>query len=184
MTEKTSTVYKMDEKKVVGFTELVMEYHFCLSSFMIRKSALDGLDHLFNNEFRYAEEFELFSRIAYNWKTAVIPDALVTYRIHKNMNTRTLQDRKSIEYQMILDSLRKMAPNIDNEYPEAIKWICFVKDLNDAKSSIFNGNNKKARYLMKPYTHYNFRAKCYYMISFLPTLLSKWIANAFYAKRY
>ena len=184
MTGKTRKVYSDVEKSVVGFDDLIMKYHFCLSSFMIRKKAFEGLDHLFNNEFKYAEEFELFSRIAYKWKTAVLPEPLVTYRIHKNMNTMSLQDRKSVEYGMILDSLRKMAPNIDNEYPKTIRWIEFVKDLNDAKTALFRGDNARIRELMKDYRGYNFRANCFYIISFLPPFLSKKLVKIFYSKRY
>lgn len=184
MTDKTIVVYKDTEKRKVGFADLIMKYHFCLSSFMIRKNAMEELDHLFNNEFRYAEEFELFSRIAYKWKTSVLPEPLVTYRIHKSMNTMLLQERKSAEYGMILDSLRKMAPEIDKEYPEVIRWITFVKDLNEAKTSIIAGENKKVKTLMRQYRSYNFRADCYYMVSFLPPRLSKWLVKVFYAKRY
>ncbi len=184
MTDRISVVYKNPEKQKVGFSELVMKYHFCLSSFMVRKKAFEGLTHLFNNEFKYAEEFELFSRVAYNWKTVVLPEPLVTYRIHKNMNTRSLQDRKSIEYGMILSSLREMAPTIDNEYPEAIKWICFSKDLNDAKTALLQGENKKVRTLMKEYLGYNFRAKCYYAISLFPGSFSRTIAKSYFSKSY
>lgn len=181
-----SDTYAYDSKAVykkMDFEDLVGNYSFCLSSFMIRKKALEGLDHIFNNEFKYAEEFELFSRIAYNWKTVYLPEPLVTYRIHKNMNTIQLRDRIGIEYQMALDNLRKVAKNLDKEYPEVVKKIEFARDLFYVKDIIYSGNNKKVRKLMRPYINYNIRAKCFYLISFLPSWLSIFITKRFYRSR-
>lgn len=165
------------------FEELVGNYSFCLSSFMIRRSALEGLDHYFNNEFKYAEEFELFSRIAYKWKTVYLPDPLVTYRIHKNMNTIQLRDRISVEYQMALDNLRCIAPDLDEEFPNVVKRIKFTRDLYCVKDIVYNGENKRIRGLMRPYLNYNIRAKCFYAISFLPSRLSILITKIFYRGR-
>ncbi len=167
----------------MSFEELVGNYSFCLSSFMIRRSALEGLDHIFNNDFKYAEEFELFSRIAYNWDTIYLPEPLVTYRIHKNMNTIKLRNRIGVEYGMALDNLRKESKDLDDRYPEVVKRIEFFRDFFNVKDIVYDGNNKKVRELMKPYVSYNLRAKCFYAISFLPPRLSIFITKLFYRDR-
>ncbi len=167
----------------LSFEELVGNYSFCLSSFMVRKKALEGLDHVFHDNFKYAEEFELFSRIAYNWKTVYLPEALVTYRIHKNMNTIKLRNRIGVEYQMALESLRKEAEDLDSKFPDVVKKIEFSRDLSYVKDIIYKGDNRKVRALMKPYLNYNIRAKCFYFISFLPTRLSVFMVKLFYKSR-
>lgn len=167
----------------IEFEDLVGNYSFCLSSFMIRRKALEGLDHIFSNEFKYAEEFELFSRIAYKWKTLYLPEPLVIYRIHKNMNTLKLQDRIGTEFQMALDNLRIMAKDLDTEYPNVVKRIEFARDLTYVKDIIFKGDNQRVRKLMRPYWNYNVRAKCFYLISFLPSKLSILLTKWFYRNR-
>lgn len=175
-----------DKKAVyrkLSFEELVGNYSFCLSSFMIRREALRGLEHIFNNEFKYAEEFELFSRIAYTWRTVYLSEPLVTYRIHKSMNTIQLRDRIGIEYQMALDNLRALAKDLDEKYPEVVKRIEFARDLSFVKDIIYRGENLKVRELMKPYLKYNIRARCFYAISFLPSSFSILITRWFYRSR-
>ena len=169
--------------KKLDFEDLVGNYSFCLSSFMIRKDAIEGLDHIFNDEFKYAEEFELFSRIAYNWKTVYLPEPLVTYRIHRNMNTIQLRDRIGSEYQMALDNLRKQVPNLDAKYPKVVRRIEFARDLFYVKDIVYCGDNRKVRQLMKPYLNYNMRARCFYAVSFLPSKLSIFIVKLFYRSR-
>lgn len=167
----------------LSFSQLVGNYSFCLSSFMIRREALSGLDHIFHNEFKYAEEFELFSRISYRWNTIYLPKALVTYRIHKNMNTRKLQDRIGVEYQLAIDNLRKEAPELDRVYPQVVKRIEFDRDLFIVKDIIYKGESRKIRKLMEPYLNYNIRAICFYIVSFFPRHLMIFVVKKFYRKR-
>lgn len=184
LTNKSAVTYDLKENQHISFSELVIKYHFCLSSIMVRKKALVGLDHLFNDQFKYAEEFELFSRVAYKWATSILSQPLVTYRIHRNMNTMTLQDRKAYEYGAIIENLRKAAPDIERDYPEAMKWIAFNRDFNEAKSSLRQGKNKDVRKLMRPYLSYNKRAIYYYFVALLPAELSQKIEKAYYRNRY
>lgn len=177
-------VYTNRLKKIVSFSDLVMNYHFCLSSFMFRKKALEGFDHYFNELFNYAEEFELFSRIAYKWDTIYIPEVLVTYRIHGAMNTMKLQDRKAAEYAMILESLRKMYGDIDKNEPEAMKWIEFNRDWNAAKTDFRNGNKLEARGLMKPYIRFNKRALIFVILSYFPNKVFTLLNRLYYANKY
>lgn len=174
---------KNAEYKQLSFSDLVCKYSFCLSSFIIRKSALEGLDHIFNEAFQYAEEFELFSRIAYNWKTVYLPEPLVIYRIHNKMTTIKVEDRIGIEYGIALDNLRKMICKIDEEYPEVVKEISFRRDFTTAKLLLKNGDNKKVRYLTKNYIFYNKRAFLFYSLALFPKIISKTIVNYFYKKR-
>ena len=167
----------------LSFEELVGKYSFCLSSFMIRRSALEGLDHIFNEEFRYAEEFELFSRIAFSWNTVYLPEPMVTYRIHKEMNTIKYQDRIGYEYGIALDNLRKMDDRFSEHFPDIEKRISFIRDFSDAKYLIRLGEGERVCELMYPYLFYNYRALCFWCVAHLPDCISKVLANLFYRTR-
>lgn len=174
---------KKAQYRVLSFEDLVGKYDFCLSSFMIREEALHGLDHIFNEEFRYAEEFELFSRIAYKWNTIYLPEPLVTYRIHKNMNTIKFQDRIGIEYGIALENLVSMDPSFEKNYYQIYKKISFLRDFSYAKDIIRKGENTKVRILMKKYIFYNIRAMCFWILSFFPKGISIKIVKQFYKSR-
>ncbi len=171
------------EDKTMEFSEFVCTYDFCLSTFLIRKSALEDLQYYFDNRLKYAEEYEFFIRIARNWKAVYLKDALTTYRIHGNMNTLKLQDRMAAEYEITLDNLRKMEEDFDGKFPEIVKRISYLRDFSEAKCILPKGENKRVRKLMKPHWGYNVRAKCFYLVACMPGFLSKKIYKMFYRKR-
>lgn len=178
-------VYPHAEKtRMLDFSEFVCNHMFCLSGYLIRKKALEGLDHYFNNQFQYAEEFELFIRIAYTWKAFYFSDPLVTYRIHKNMNTLKLRSRMADEFSMALEELQKMVPSLEKEYPEVVRLISFDRDFTLAKYVLPLGENRRVRMLMRPYWNYNIRAKCFYLLACAPSQISKFVFHQFYKKRY
>lgn len=165
------------------FSELVGAYSFCLSSFMIRKEALKRLDHYFNVNFKYAEEFELFSRVAYYYYTIYLPEPLVTYRIHKNMNTLKLQERIGYEYNIALQNLIKLDKDLQTKYPQVVKRIEFARDFSDTKYLMWSGERKKIRKLMRPYIFYNKRAFLFYICSYLTDKIFIMCVNIFYKNR-
>ncbi len=184
MTNKKWVFDDKASRRVMNFSSFVDHYSYCFSTFMIRKKAIDELDHYFSNELKYAEEFELFVRIALKWDTVFLPTPFVTYRIHSAMNSMHLIDVQYKEYDSILNTLKNVEPDIGSKYPNVVKWISFVRDLAGTKAEIRNGNNKKVRELMKPYLNYNIRAKCFFGVSLLPSPVSKTIVNCFYRKRF
>lgn len=184
MSGKTKVFDKKPQRRVMDFSDFINHYSYCFSSFMVRKSILDEQKYYFSKTLKYAEEFELFVRLAYKWDTIFLPQVMVIYRIHSDMNTMHLKEEQYNEYNVVLDTLRTMDSNMDNMYPEVIRWISFVRDLAGAKNVIRSGDNKKVRELMKPYLDYNIRAKCFYAVSLLPTPVMKFIANSFYRKRF
>lgn len=177
-------VYPSQEPtEMVSFSKFILNHIYCLSAFLIRKDALNGLDHWFNNQFQYAEEFELFIRVAYSWKAFYFSDPLVTYRIHKNMNTLKLRSRIADEFAMALENLQKMAPALEETYPEVVRFISYNRDFALAKYILPQGENKQVRQLMKPYWNYNIRAKCYYLAACMPVPVSKFLYSRFYKNR-
>jgi glycosyltransferase involved in cell wall biosynthesis len=74
------------------------EIHFALffgrhnvtySSLCARVDSLRQLGNIFRPQFHYAEDFELYHRIAKHGKIALLPDVLVGYRIHHTNTSKT-----------------------------------------------------------------------------------------------
>lgn len=166
-----------------SFTDFVLHYGHALSSFLIRRTALEGLDHYFDGRLKYAEEYELFIRIAYRWKAVYLAEPLATYRLHNGMATVQLQSRMAEEYDITLDNLRAMIDDFDAQYPQIVYHIHYLRDFSIAKDILPQGQNKRVRQLMKPYWSYNVRAKCYYLAACAPTCISKLAFRGFYRKR-
>lgn len=178
------TIFESDaKKKILEFSEFANNYNYRLSSFMLRKKAMDGLEHYFDNRFKYVEEYDMFLRIAYSWKTVYLPDVLVTYRIHRAMNTFIVSDDIPAEYDKLIDKLLVVDPRIENEYPEVMKWIRYSRDLFIIKKCAFNGENNKVRELANQYLDYNIRAKSFFIIACFPSIISKNIVRLFYKSR-
>lgn len=184
MTGEISISDKVAIQKELSFSEFVSKYNYSLSSFLIRKKCFDNLEYLFNPSLKYVEEFELFLRIAYAWKIKYLSEVLVTYRIHNSMNSMKLIDEKFDEYNIVLNTIKKLDNEIEDKYPEVIKWISFLRDYSGAKSVIRKGNNKLVRELMKPYLNYNFRAKCFYFLALMPSITTKKIVSILYKNKF
>lgn len=184
MTQQMTVFDKNAVHKKIEFSEFVTGYSYCLSSFMIRKTALEELEYCFHDSLKYAEEYELFVRIAYKWKIIYMPQVLVTYRIHSSMSSMHLKEEQYNEYNVVLDSLRRTDPHVDSKYPEVVRWISFVRDLAGVKDVIRNGDNKKVRELMSPYLNYNIRAKCFFFVALFPAAITKKLVAHFYKKRF
>lgn len=184
MTGRIKIFDRHPAREEMSFSSFIDHYSYCFSTFMIRKKAIDELTYWFADNLRYAEEFELFVRIAYKWKALYLPNILATYRIHSTMNSMHLIEVQYDEYNFVLQSLRQMDSDIDMKYPDVINWISFVRDLSGTKSIIRKGANKRVKELMKPYLKYNIRAKCFYLVALLPEPITKIIANCFYSKRF
>ncbi len=79
---------------------LLFHNYFTHSSVMVRKNALpeDG----YRNEFRPAEDYDLWIRIAQKWKLKNLPEVLVHYRINTLGMTQTEDSAKSLHVNEIV----------------------------------------------------------------------------------
>lgn len=87
---------KISPKKLKA--ELLFNPCVCHPSVMIRKETLDRYSITYKEEFKGAEDFELWWQIANIGKICVIPDVLHRYRIHGNQVTQN----KDVKYRHLL----------------------------------------------------------------------------------
>ena len=163
-----------------SFTDFLCDYKYCLSTFLIRKKAIDDSSAWFNPDLQYVEEYDFFAQIAYRWNVHYMSEVLATYRIHKNMNSIALSGKKPEEYMIVLDHLRSIIDDFDRKCPELAAWLCYISALFETKNMVCGGDNKNARKTILPYIKYNYRALAFYLLTFLPKTVSTSIYAWFY----
>lgn len=181
--KKTAFDKIADGIKEIDFETFVVNYSYCLSSFLIRKSILDKLQFHFDERLSFAEEFDLFIRMANFCKVIYQLVPLSYYRIHGSMTSKKLLAQIPDEYDITLNNLTEVIPNLNTAYPKIYKRIRYIRDFSKAKFYLSQGENKKARECVAHFKFYNIRLFCYYIVSFLPKKFSKAIFNKFYAKK-
>ena len=65
-------------------------------TFFFRRVAPDGTPHRYDEAFRTAQDFDFWSRLAEEGKTAVLPDVLVRYRRHDNSITKVKRHEQAL----------------------------------------------------------------------------------------
>lgn len=78
---KTQMLYHTDHESLKF--ALAFYCPFIHPSVMIRKSVLEGMDVVFDNQYLHAEDYELWTRLVFKTKMANISEYLFDYRIHE-----------------------------------------------------------------------------------------------------
>ena len=167
----------------VSYEDFVKNYSYCLSTFMIRRSILKNLEFFFDNRLSFAEEFDFFLRLGIGNKIIYQSCPLATYRVHKTMTSKKLFDKIPDEYSIVHDNLIATVNGFKMIYPNIDKHLSYIESFARAKWALSNGDNRLARAEIEPYKKYNYRARCYLYLSYLPKFLSKLIYKMFYKNK-
>ncbi len=117
--------------------DLLKEYFIGLPTVIIRKKALQNLNNLFNPKYNIIGDFDLFVRIAQNWKVIYLNNPLATYRWHGKNLAFNETDREIIELKDWLDHIKTEIKIKEN------KNLIFIKNkLNYLISKEYLRNNK------------------------------------------
>jgi glycosyltransferase involved in cell wall biosynthesis len=73
----------------IEFALFFGRHNVTYSSLCTRIDSLRQLGQIFRPRFHYAEDFELYHRFAKHGKIAILPDILVTYRVHHSNTSKT-----------------------------------------------------------------------------------------------
>lgn len=171
---------KITKDRELEFVNFVLNYSYCLSTFVLRSNCIQELSSLFDERLHYAEEYDLFLRIAYKWNAYSIGVPLATRRMHSAMNSIKMAERISLEHQIVLDNMRKYIEDFDVQYPTLMKKICYLRDYMDAKIHFIEYKNKKIRRMIFPYIFNENRAMAYYIIALFPQFVSSFIIKKIY----
>jgi len=77
---KSQLLYHVDYKSI----KFALSFYcpFIHPSVMLRKSVIDELDVIYDARYMHAEDYELWTRLAFKTKMANLPEYLLDYRIH------------------------------------------------------------------------------------------------------
>ena len=165
-------LYKKNKPKVGKvFRELLGSYYISMETAVVRRAALDSLDHIFDEKFNMIEEYDLFVRLSYNWSLGYVDEVLAKWRVHSSSWTWSHSDLFPKERKLLLVKLRKYIRNFDDIYAEEIILIKQTIALEEAQDKWKNGNNKEARKILEEYKHSGFKWLVAYYLTWLPYLL-------------
>lgn len=84
----------------------------------------------YNEDFRYAQDFELYSRLVTKYQLAVLPEILVKYRSHDQsitLNQSSHQDAEDAALLTVFNNWQKYLPLSSSQWI-AIKKSLFIKN--------------------------------------------------------
>ena len=150
------------------FQKLLIDYFLCLQTVVIRKESLSSLIDLFDPRFKMSEEVDLFARIAYKWKFAIVNEPLAKWRVHSSSLTWKFGVQFSEELDMMLKKFEKIIPDFSSKY---VREIAFLRQQNVISKAMFmwrDGKNNDARRILFPLLHHRFKACIVFAFTFFP----------------
>ena len=156
------------------FEQFLARYPIGILTVLLRRSALDRLDIMFDTSLQLAEDYDLFMRLVYRADAVYIDRPLAVYRIHANMSTIRLAPKVSEEFYYCLDKLRRIDEGADRRYADAFARARHLGEYEVAKQKLAAGDFAGARHHIAPYKWADPKSAAVYFASFLPSGL--WFA--------
>lgn len=154
------------------FRELLLNYNLVMPTAVIRRSALDHQPYWFDERFQVAEEADLFLRLAYRGKLAMVNEPLARYRVHSASWTWMRGDLFDKEWEQIWLRYRELFPDFDRRFANEINQWYTRQAFHKAKGLWISGNGPAARARLRPYLQ-NTRILMLYLLSFSPSSLGR-----------
>ena len=159
--------------KIFKYLFTMDKYPISMPTTIFRRSALESLPEWFDERFKYAEEYDLFLRIAYEWECDYINKPLAIHRIHDSSSTKIFHKDISVELSSVMEKILSDHPELITLFKKEIARNRSIIALQCGKSLCQMGEKKEARkILIKHINHY----KCFLFLlgTFLP---KKFILN-------
>lgn len=159
-----------NKKPPVGmvFREILGEYFISLETAVIRRNALDSLEHWFDSRFNAIEEYDLFVRLSYRWHLAYADVVLAKWRVHASSWTWSHSHLFPEERRLMLCELEKLIPNFNQIYEREVYAITRTCAFEDAQLAWKAKKNNEARLLLKPYRTTGLKWYLLYCMTFAP----------------
>jgi glycosyltransferase involved in cell wall biosynthesis len=151
------------------FGSFLNRYRVGILTAIVRRSALDRLDVLFDETFNLVEEFDVFMRVLYGAQAAYIATPLAVCRIHE-ANTSTIQrDGWVAELRRVLEKFKRL--DRDGRFSGELENMAVRIDLTAASIDISQGRPNAARKHVAPHKWHSLKSFALFIISFVPAPL-------------
>lgn len=133
------------------FRELIKGNFIASPSIVYRKSAIDALDHVFDERFNMSGDWDLSLRLSLNWDLAYCPDALVRYRLHENNLSKKMPEAIVKEANQVIEKYENLIPNFKNKYEKELGFLIQERDFILASTHWSAGQGDKSRIVLRKY---------------------------------
>ena len=149
------------------FAELLKKYFISLETVILRKKAINSLNHSFDPTFNHISDLDLILRISEKYKLSIFNEVLAKWRVHSNSGTWTNPENFINEKKILANKLKKEIPSVKNKFLK--EYNLFVKSIyiRESISLIISGDSQKARKLLSEKLFYDFLSTLLYFFSFI-----------------
>jgi glycosyltransferase involved in cell wall biosynthesis len=149
------------------FGELLGNYFLSLETVVIRRDALDTLDEWFDARLRVIGDKDLFLRLAYRYEVDYVDEPLAKWRAHGESLTHAHYELFGIENALLLEKLRERIPDLDRQYPQAVRAFERKIAWQGALAEWKDGRTAHCRRILRPYARHDLKMAAAYVASFL-----------------
>lgn len=174
-TGRTALAYRTRQPEGDVFRSFLRYYPVNLQTVMLRRSALEGLTEWFDPNFHLSEEYDLFMRILLQRRAAYLHEPLAVYRIHPNMSSIVKIEKYPVENQEVLNKLRRLVPNLDQDYRQEVSYLEGKIGYWYAAAAMRRGDRRAARQYLAPHRRKAPEFLVLYLVTFFPTSVWTWL---------
>lgn len=135
--------HKPPRGRIFGY--LLMNQVLCMSTVMVRRTALAAQPEIFDSRFAWAPEYDLFLRLAYEWECDYVDKPHTLYRVHKASTSERLYAQRPVELRLTLEKLLSRYPGIEAEYAAEIEANRKLIAMEQGKAYWREGRVREAR---------------------------------------
>lgn len=148
------------------FGDLLASNFISSETMIFRKSALDSLDYLFNEEFTMVMDYELTLRIAYLYEMDYIDEPLSKWRMHPGSESNKRRFLIPHEMLRMLEIMVQRKPEISEDFCGEIEQFKKALSHDFALEAWFKGDRQALRRHLKPYLN-DKKFLATYLLSFI-----------------
>ena len=150
------------------FHQLITRYFVSLETVVLRKAAIDDLDHSFDPNLSHISDFDLIVRVGQNWKLSFVPEILAKWRVHSNSGSWQEPERFNLEKLHFVNKMDLLYPSIDSDWHRVRQVFIRNIDVSNAIASLAQGDKTNCRKYLSRYIFEDFKSCFLYLVSFLP----------------
>lgn len=149
--------------------ELLTNYFVGSLTLVVRRSALETLDVLFDPRLHIIGEFDFVVRLSLHWELAAVMEPIAIYRLHDGSETVKNPDRQIRETEVWVDEMksRKEISSLPG-FQNLVSQAAYLR----AKNRVFAGEKSEARQLLARFP-WNRRKLKLWVALLLPTRILK-----------
>ena len=166
--QKTTKRVSYNSPSGYVFRELLADYFLVMSSVVVSRQALNSLSHTFDPRFEIIEEYDLFLRLAVNWKVIGVRSFLCQWRWHQTSTTFQKSSLISIEKRILLRKLINDYPNLCEANIDSVNKVRGKIMITSALILYRKNRSARARALLRKSSIISKKGLFVYLVTFFP----------------